>query len=108
MSEGVIIDNSFLAIGVHSGLIGLVLWFLLMWQIWKWLLAISRKMPDNAVVLAITAMWSTWISSGIFNSTMSLYPMLAIVAVSVYFDKINRDKIKNSRKSLSIPVVEGT
>lgn len=83
ISEGVLIDNTFLVIGLHSGLIGLLLWMLLMWKIWRWMLQNIDTFPDNSVLIALTSLWATWISSGIFNATLSLYPMLAMVALPI-------------------------
>lgn len=93
------IDNSFLAVGVHIGLIGLLLWMFFMWETWKWLLHFVRKDPDNSAVLAIAAFWSTWVSSGLFNSTLSLYPMLAMMVLPLYStarSRANRDRGANA------------
>jgi len=82
-AENIIIDNTFLNIGLHSGLIGLLLWMMLMWKLWRWMLRNLDMFRDNSVLIAIAAVWSTWISSGIFNATASLYPMLAMVALPI-------------------------
>lgn len=83
VSEDILIDNTFLNIGLHSGLIGLLLWLLLMWKIWRWMLQNLNTFPDNSVLIAITALWSTWISSGIFGATMSFYSMFAMLALPI-------------------------
>lgn len=83
VTEDILIDNTFLSIGLHSGLIGLLLWILLMWKIWRWMLLNIDTCPDNSFLIAITALWATWISSGIFGATMSFYSMLAVVALPI-------------------------
>lgn len=82
------IDNSFLAVGVHAGLFGMVIWCYFMWRLWQWLLLNLKRYPDNGALFAITAFWSTWISSGLFYSGLSLYPMLAMIALPLcLYDK---------------------
>lgn len=84
IEDEVMIDNSFLAVALHIGLVGLLLWFLIMWRLWKWLLHISRIDKNNAAVFAITSYWSTWISGQLFNSGLNIYPLLAMVALPLY------------------------
>ena len=84
VTEDVLIDNTFLAIGVHIGLIGLVLWLMLMWKLWNYLLQIQALMPGNAFVLAIVALSSTWISSGLYNINFGMYALLSFIAISLY------------------------
>ena len=84
MTENVVIDNSFLAIGLHIGLLGLLLWFTLMWRLWKYLLAIQGRMPDNLPIAAMTALCSTWISSGLFNNNFNLYAILFTMVFPLY------------------------
>jgi len=84
LTEEVVIDNSFLAIAVHIGLVGLLLWFIIMWGFWKWLLYISRIDKNNAAVFAIVSYWSTWISGQLFASGLTLYPLLSMMALPLY------------------------
>lgn len=84
LTENVVIDNSFLAIGLHIGVVGLLLWFILMWKLWSYLLTIQGRMPDNMPVAAMTALWSTWISSGLFNNNFILYAILFTMAFPLY------------------------
>lgn len=79
--EVVIIDNSFLSVGLHIGLIGLGLWVFFMWRLWLWMLNVLRNAPDNVALFAIAAFWSTWISSGLFNDTFILYSMLSMIVL---------------------------
>jgi len=84
LTEEVVIDNSFLAIAVHIGLVGLLLWLVIMWGFWKWLLDISRIDKNNAAVFAIASYWSTWISGQLFASGLTLYPLLSMMALPLY------------------------
>ena len=65
-SNPVIIDNAFLAVGVHIGFFGLVLWTLLMWEMWKIMSAWAMKSP-SPMALGVLAYASTWPILGMFN-----------------------------------------
>lgn len=84
VTEQVLLDNSFLAIGLHIGLVGLVLWFYFMWKLWKHILTIWKRMPDNALLVACAAIWSTWISSGLYNINFGLYAILAVIILAIF------------------------
>jgi hypothetical protein len=84
VTEDVLIDNTFLAIGVHIGLIGLVLWLVLMWKLWNYLLQIQALIPGNPFVLAIVALSSTWMSSGLYSINFGMYALLSFIAISLY------------------------
>lgn len=93
ITESVVIDNSFLAIGLHIGLVGLLLWFVLMWRLWRYLLAIQARMPDNIPLAAMAALWSTWISSGLFNNNFILYAILFLMAYPLYLTGSRKLKV---------------
>lgn len=99
----VIIDNSFLAIGVHIGLIGLVLLIAIMWRLWKWLLHVSRRFPDNIGVFAVTAYWSTWISSGLFNITFNLYPVMVMILMPICHSHMKNMQCRKVREKGTTP-----
>lgn len=90
ITENVVIDNSFLAIGLHTGIIGLVLWFVLMRKMWLYLLTIQRTMPDNVPISAMTALCSTWVSSGLFNNNFTLYAILFMMIFPLYLSEKSR------------------
>lgn len=73
--SSILIDNNFLAIGSHIGLIGLVLWILLMIEMWKIMFKETTNNP-SALSIGLTSFFSTWISSGIFNVTIFIYPLV--------------------------------
>lgn len=76
--SSILIDNNFLAIGYHIGVIGLALWLILMWLMWKFML---KKTVENPTPLSIglTGFFSTWIALGIFNVTIFIYPLVFIL-----------------------------
>jgi hypothetical protein len=67
-----------------------------MWRLWQWLLLVLKRYPDNGALFAITAFWSTWISSGLFNSGLSLYPMLAMIALPLYLHEKHMRSIESA------------
>gem|GEM_PF-1625614 len=74
------LDNSFLAIGVHIGLIGLLLWLWLMWQAWGYILRSAMAAP-TPWRLGLAAFWSTWALSGVFNVNLVVYPLILLFAI---------------------------
>lgn len=104
--DKVVIDNNILSVGLHIGLIGLALWAFLMWRIWKWMLGVAMRQSNDMMVLAIVSLWATWLSSGLFNVTLSLYPMLAMVllALSRCWKRLPQDNMRE--KILLQPAVE--
>lgn len=68
-SANVLIDNSFLAMGVHIGIIGLTLWLAITWYVWAYMLAQSRK-SFTPVRAAATGAWSVWLFTSVFNVTL--------------------------------------
>ena len=104
--DQVLIDNNFLAVGLHIGLIGLLLWAFLMWRIWKWMLCVAFRQSENVMVLAIVSIWATWLSSGLFNVTLSLYPMLAMILLPISLEWKSSLQRNTRTKSLLQPAVE--
>lgn len=90
ITENVVIDNSFLAVGLHIGVLGLLLWMVFMWRLWTYLLVIQRKVPDNAPIMAMVALCSTWVSSGLFSINFSLYAVLSLMVFSIYLTDMKK------------------
>ncbi|MGB0220270.1 MAG: hypothetical protein ACPHN2_03010 [Sinimarinibacterium flocculans] len=76
----VLIDNMIVAIGVQVGAVGVMLWIIMMWQIWCWVLARATQ-QDTALHWGIAAVWSTWTLSLTFSAATVFYGVLAIGAV---------------------------
>lgn len=83
LEDEIVIDNTFLAVALHIGLVGLALWLFLMWRLWRWVLASAGQRTNNIALIAIASYWSTWISSGIFNTTFILYQILALLVIPI-------------------------
>jgi hypothetical protein len=65
----VLIDNSFLAVGVHIGFFGVVIWFATTWYVWKYMLEETRQQLTPVRAAAVGA-WSVWIFTSVFNVTL--------------------------------------
>lgn len=78
--QSIIIDNSFIAVGLHIGIIGIILWLFIMWTCWMYCLKITRE-NFNYFNLAITVFFSTWLITGIFNLNLAIYPIIFILFV---------------------------
>ena len=75
----VVIDNSFLAVGVHIGFIGLLLWLAISWYVWAYMLeqAKERLTPIRAASLGA---WSVWMFTSVFGvNIFSLLPFALVV-----------------------------
>jgi hypothetical protein len=72
-SEGVLIDNSFLGIAMHTGAVGLLLWLAITWHVWRYLVeqCQERLSPVRA---AATGACSVWLFTSVFNTTI-FYPL---------------------------------
>ena len=78
-----VIDNMPLAVLIHVGLIGLVLWLWLTWQVWAYVVARLRAHPAQVLMLAVAAAMSVWLFRGMIRLAFpyySLLPMLVILA----------------------------
>jgi riboflavin transporter FmnP len=67
----VVVDNSFLAIGIHTGVIGLMLWLAIIWYVWAYMLAQSQKVL-TPVRAAAAGAWSVCLFTSVFNVTLFL------------------------------------
>lgn len=73
--KNVLVDSSFLAVGLHIGLFGLLLWIFMMSSLYIYSLKIAIINP-SALNIASMAFMSTWILTGIYGVTISYYPLL--------------------------------
>lgn len=76
----VLIDNMLIAVGAQLGLIGVILWLVMMWKIWRMVLARALD-QDTALHWGIAAMWAAWPLSLTFSASSLYYGLLAIGAV---------------------------
>lgn len=79
-TAGTLIDNSFIGVGVHIGLLGLLLWVAITWAVWKYMLS-ELDVRRSPVRVGSAAAWSVWILTSIFNTTLFfVLPFFAFVA----------------------------
>jgi hypothetical protein len=64
--EGVVVDNSFIGVGVHIGAVGLIFWFLVTWVIWKYMLKEMQDAPSPVRAAAVGA-YSVWLLISVFG-----------------------------------------
>jgi hypothetical protein len=94
--DGNPIDNTFLAVGLDIGWIGLILWIVMMWAIWKYVLRTTINNP-TALNISITAFFSTWVMTSMFNLTLPYYlPAIFIMVISN--GKSNPIEIKREKR----------
>jgi hypothetical protein len=94
----VLIDNNYVALLLNIGVIGLILWILLMWNLWSWMFNQLVKNPRflNPVHFAVIVFWCTWISSGLYTISLSLYPLFLMLVLSWRHEK-HQNMYSNSR-----------
>lgn len=76
----VAVDNIYLAVGSHLGLVGGLVWLALMWSLW--VLSV-RSCEERATPLALATMgvWASWMARGIFSNSMDYYGMFLLLAL---------------------------
>lgn len=100
ITEEVLIDNSFLAIIVHIGLLGLVIWLGLMWKAWQYTLEVAKK-QESYLAIAIAAVWSTWIAISIFGIVTEIYPLLLTLLMISLNKKRSMLSCNNTSREIS-------
>ncbi len=90
-SEGVLIDNTYLAVITHIGIVGLIL--IIVFMIFAWIYALSLShLNKNPLTIGLCALLSVSLAMGVFNVVLVL-PSITIVL----FVMLSR---KNPRKIL--------
>jgi hypothetical protein len=80
VSANVLVDNTFLAVGLHIGAIGLLLWFGITWCIWKHMLAVCQE-SLSPVRAAAAGAWSVWLFTSVFS--INVFYLLASMLLLV-------------------------
>jgi hypothetical protein len=78
VEETYVIDNSFLAVWMQCGLVGLLLWLALMWGLWCYILRTTRT-HNGCLTVAIAANWTTWMAAGMLNTAVDPYISLLML-----------------------------
>ena len=68
-----VIDNVFIAIGYQLGIFGLILFVFSYCLIWLFLYKKHKENIDNPFLTGSVAFWSTFLSSGVFNTSQNVY-----------------------------------
>lgn len=77
-ANNITIDNTILALGLQIGVIGLVLNFAFLWSIWEYMVA---NRGANNLTKSVTALFSTWLFTGMFNTTFVLLPLIVMIGL---------------------------
>jgi O-antigen ligase len=79
-SQDIVLDNVYLAIGVHAGLVGLVLCISLLWWVWSYCLnnAILRNSPLSIAAAAST---SAWLLAGLYNIEIESFILVIMLVI---------------------------
>lgn len=79
-ASNVLIDNMYLAITLHIGLIGLIVIVGLLWAMWRRLRVETVKRP-TPILIGITSFCSTFLLTGMFNVQPALYGFWFLIAI---------------------------
>jgi hypothetical protein len=76
----VLVDNLYLALTLHIGLVGTALMVALLWGMWRFVRreAIDQPTPVN---IGIASLWSTFLMTGMFNIQSAFYGFWFLIAV---------------------------
>jgi hypothetical protein len=77
-----LVDNEYLALVLHIGLVGAFLIGAVIWQMWRFVRneAIDRPTP---LIIGIASFWSTFLMTAMFNSQAALYGFWFLIAVII-------------------------
>lgn len=105
LTQGVIIDNLFLGVGLHIGLIGLVIYLVFIWSLWHEIAV--RAGRDSSPVLVAMASWlSTWTYTGVFQLAMAPWLLTACLSQLVVPDR-RKKKVARERTGYGSGVLLG-
>lgn len=84
-----LVDNSFLAVFLNTGLLGFILWVYLMWWINTRLIEGAINNP-NSISISLAALYSTWMLTSFFNISFAIYPLLFMFGILIQKDPVNK------------------
>lgn len=79
----VLVDNMYLALTLHIGVIGLIVMLGLFWAMWRYLRAETIKHP-TPILIGIASFWSTFLLTGMFNVEPALYGFWFLIATMFF------------------------
>lgn len=105
VTGGLVIDNTFLAVYIYSGLIGLGVFIYLLHAMWTWLLHSAAINPGNSFVKAVIAYFAAFIPVSLVNNfgygSYSLYILLIFVALVTLRQKSEEDRLLSADEDSS-------
>jgi hypothetical protein len=79
----VLVDNFYLALTLHIGVIGLLVMLGLFWAMWRFLRRETIKHP-SPLLIGIASFWSTFLLTGMFNVEPALYGFWFLIATMFF------------------------
>ncbi|HXZ33142.1 MAG TPA: hypothetical protein VEH30_12760 [Terriglobales bacterium] len=76
----VLVDNMYLALALHIGLVGMVIIVGLLWALWRRLRIETVKRP-TPLLIGIASFWSTFLLTGMFNLELAQYGFWFLIAI---------------------------
>ena len=77
-----LIDNMYLALMLHIGLVGMVVIVALFWAMWRRLRIETVRRPAP-LLIGIASFWSTFLLTGMFNIQEALYGFWFLIAIMI-------------------------
>ncbi|MBB5361420.1 O-antigen ligase family protein [Deinococcus humi] len=79
-SQGTLIDNTYLAVVTHIGVVGLIIMLTILFCIW---VSTLRKSHDstNALTIACCAFISSYLAMGVFNIVLTIPGLIAVIFI---------------------------
>ena len=78
----VLVDNLYLALTLHIGLVGMVVIVALLWAMWRCLRKETIKRP-TPLLIGISSFWATFLMTGMFNVQPALYGFWFLIGILV-------------------------
>jgi hypothetical protein len=78
----VILDNTYFALTLHIGLVGMILVISLLWAMWRRLRSETVERP-TPVLIGISSFWATFLVTGIFNVEPASFGFWFLIATIV-------------------------
>lgn len=78
----VLVDNLYLALTLHIGLVGMVVILALLWAMWRCLRKETIKRP-TPLLIGISSFWATFLMTGMFNVQPALYGFWFLIGILV-------------------------
>jgi hypothetical protein len=82
-ASNVLVDNMYLALTLHIGLIGMVVIVGLLWALWRHLRVETIKRP-TPLLIGIASFCSTFLLTGMFNVESALYGFWFLIGIMIF------------------------